>query len=257
MQLFTDVSTQAIPATCQQVGLLQCTDGSCYPLALRCNDVLDCRDGSDEANCKISLRRSEESVSLLFKGNGTQTNEYDFTPLYLRLWPYWERELQLDFMWHQQYAYPDGRVQFRAVVPNVIATWVITAVAISRLTGFGALEVAHIYEGTRQFFIKVELPPLVRLGEQIGARVDVFNFQSHRIEALIILHASSKYRFVNIDRNGVVSSYAPKLTNGQHHVLVILYPNEVRRIYLPFVPIVAGQVEVMIEGNVGGFSRSL
>ena len=159
-------------------------------------------------------------------------------------------------MWHQQYAYPDGRVQFRTVVPNVIATWVITAVAISRLTGFGALEVAHVYEGTRQFFIKVELPPLVRLGEQIGARVDVFNFQSHRIEVLVILHASSKYRFVNIDQNGVVSSYAPKLTNGQHHVLIILYPNEVRRIYIPFVPVVAGQVEVMIEGNVRRFSLS-
>jgi CD109 antigen len=152
-------------------------------------------------------------------------------------------------MWHQQFAYPDGRVQFRTTVPNVIATWVITAVAISRLTGFGVLDVPFIYEGTRQFFIKVEIPPIVRLGEQIGARVDVFNFQSHRIEALIILHASDNYRFVNLDQNGVVTSYAPRLTDGQNHVLVILYPNEVRRLYLPFVAIVAGEVEVMIEGK--------
>ena len=152
-------------------------------------------------------------------------------------------------MWHQQFAFPDGRVQFRTTVPNVIATWVITAIAVSRLTGFGVVDIPYIYEGTRQFFIKVEIPPIVRLGEQIGARVDVFNFQSHRIEALIILHASDNYRFVNLDQNGVASSYAPRLTEGQHHVLVILYPNEVRRIYLPFVPIVAGEVEVMIEGK--------
>ena len=182
-------------------------------------------------------------------GNATNTNPYDFTPLYRRLWPYWERELQLDFMWHQQFAYPDGRVQFRTTVPNVIATWVITAIAVSRLTGFGVIDVPFIYEGTRQFFIKVEIPPIVRFGEQIGARVDVFNFQSHRIEALIILHASDNYRFVNLDQNGVVSSYAPRLTDGQHHVLVILYPNEVRRLHIPFVPIVAGEVEVMIEGK--------
>ena len=152
-------------------------------------------------------------------------------------------------MWHQQFAYPDGRVQFRTTVPNVIATWVITAIAVSRLTGFGVVDVPFIYEGTRQFFMKVELPPLVRFGEQVGARVDVFNFQPHRIEALIILHASDNYRFVNIGSRGVVSSYAPKLTDGQHHVLIILYPNEVRRIHLPFVPIVVGEIEVMIEGK--------
>ena len=79
--------------------------------------------------------------------------------------------------------------------------------------------------------------------------MNVFNYQSSRIEALIILHASDNYRFINIDQNGAVSSYAPRLTNGQHHVLVILYPNEVRRLYLPFVPIVAGEIEIMIEGN--------
>lgn len=192
----------------------------------------------------------------LFLGNATLStgpSRYAFTPLYLRLWPYWERELQLDFMWHQQFSYPDGRVQFRTTVPNVIATWVITAIAVSRLTGFGVVQVPFIYEGTRQFFIKVEIPPIVRLGEQIGARVDVFNFQTYRIEALIILHASDNYRFINLDDNGVASSYAPRLTDGQHHVLVILYPNEVRRLYLPFVPIVAGEVEVMIEGRLTFF----
>jgi len=237
MQIFTNVNIQPIQIVCDQYGLLQCTDGTCYPASLKCNQVLDCRDGSDEVNCNQTLL--------------PRLDEYDFTPLYLRLWPFWERELQLDFMWHQQFAYPDGRVQFRTTVPNVIATWVITALAVSRLTGFGIIEVPFIYEGTRQFFIKVEIPPIVRLGEQIGARVDVFNFQPHRIEALIILHASTNYRTVNIDPKGIVSSYAPRLTTGEHHVLIVLYPNEVRRIYLPFVPIVAGEIEVSIEGITG------
>ena len=52
MQVFTDVRVTTIEASCQQYGLLQCADGSCYSPSLRCNNVLDCRDGSDEAKCE-------------------------------------------------------------------------------------------------------------------------------------------------------------------------------------------------------------
>jgi hypothetical protein len=58
MQIFTDVNIQAIQTACNQVGLMQCTDGSCYPPPLKCNGILDCRDGSDEANCKNNEKKS-------------------------------------------------------------------------------------------------------------------------------------------------------------------------------------------------------
>jgi hypothetical protein len=43
---------------------------------------------------------------------------------------------------------------------------------------------------------------------------------------LIILHASSDYRFVNVDELGQVLSFAPRLSQGQHHVLLIVKKKE-------------------------------
>ena len=30
-----------------------CDDGQCIPIVLRCNDVINCRDSSDEKNCNV------------------------------------------------------------------------------------------------------------------------------------------------------------------------------------------------------------
>ncbi|CAF0778777.1 unnamed protein product, partial [Didymodactylos carnosus] len=213
-------------------GQLTCNDGTCYTISEKCDGKFQCQDGVDERDC-------------------TEKSEIAFTPINKRLWPYWERFFTLTFAWATQNNYPDGRAQLTVDVPSVRATWVVSALSISHKTGLSILPYSVIFEGTRQFFITVEIPPFVRLGEQIGARVDVFNYQPYRIEALIILHASPKYRFVNIDANGLVSSFQPRTSEGHHHVLLIIDPSDTRRVYIPFVPIVDGSVEVIIEGVTG------
>ena len=64
MQIFTDVNIQAIQTACNKFGLLQCMDGSCYPPPLKCNGVLDCRDGSDETNCNQTIITTINLVSV-------------------------------------------------------------------------------------------------------------------------------------------------------------------------------------------------
>ncbi len=85
---------------------------------------------------------------------------------------------------------------------------------------------------------------------------------------MIILHASPNYRFINLDQDGQVYSFAPRISDGHHHVLLIvnktkffniikflsffqLYPSSSRRIYIPILPITAGSVSITIEGITG------
>jgi hypothetical protein len=53
------------------------------------------------------------------------------------------------------------------------------------------------------------------------------------IEALIILHASPNYRFINIDQDGQIASFAPRTSDGYHHVLLIV-KEKLQKIYLIF-----------------------
>jgi CD109 antigen len=140
---------------------------------------------------------------------------------------------QLTWLWEDAYTLPDGRVQFSIQVPRQIAHFVVSAFAVSSLSGFGTLRTPERFSSTRQFYMEVEIPLECRLGEQIGIKVDVFNFQSQRVEGLIILHPSEDYKFVNVEKDGLVSSFAPRLSGDQHHVLVIIQPGESRRLHLP------------------------
>jgi CD109 antigen len=216
------------------LGLAPCLDGvNCYDIYRQtCDGVCQCAtDCADETNC--------------------QPPEPYFRPLDERFYPKIERIYQLSWLWKDSFTLPDGRVQFRAEVSKDIANYVVSAFAVSRLSGFGILKMPARIASTRQFYIQVEVPQEARLGEQIGIKIDAFNFQSQRIEALIILHPSDCYKFVNIERDGLVSSFAPKLTGGQHQVLLIIQPGTSRRIHIPIALIVDGNVDVTIEALSG------
>jgi len=215
------------------LGLLTCFDGmNCYGIAQKCDGICNCqRDCVDESNCASS-------------------DEF-FRPLHERFYPKIERLYQLTWLWKDTFTLPDGRVQFKAEVPKLIADYAVSAFAISRLSGFGLLKVPQYVSSVRQFYIQVIQPDECRLGEQIGIQVDAFNFQPQRIEGLIILHPSDDYRFVNLEKDGLVSSFSPKLTTGEHHVLLIIQPGQSRRINLPIVALRAGSIEFTIEALSG------
>ena len=115
-----------------------------------------------------------------------------------------------------------GYYIFTANVPNIPATWMVTAFGMSSIQGFGLQQAIIEYSSVRPFFMNVEMPSRCNLGEQIGIRVSIFNYMPSEIEVLVILAKSQAYKFVHVEAKGVVSSYSPRTSFGEQHHLVLV-----------------------------------
>ena len=67
-----------------------------------------------------------------------------------------------------------------------------------------------------------EAPEEAVLGEQLGLRVFLFNYQHFEIQAELILHDSDDYRFVHVESFGVANAYAPRTSRGNHQHVVFV-----------------------------------
>lgn len=73
-----------------------------------------------------------------------------------------------------------------------------------------------------------------RRGEQVGLRLMLFNREPglHEMLVTVILHGSDDYRFVHVEKDGIVTSYGARLSGGDHHHLVwVSCSNEHRLFY--------------------------
>ncbi|KAH9631713.1 hypothetical protein HF086_014714, partial [Spodoptera exigua] len=103
------------------------------------------------------------------------------------------------------------------------------------------------YVGVLPFFIKVEGPASCRQGEQVGLRVVVFNYQPQDIEAVVVLSASPDYKFVHVEENGIVRSYNPRTSFGEHQFFVYISAGDAATVYVPVVATRLGDVHVRLH----------
>ena len=131
-------------------------------------------------------------------------------------------------------------------MPRRPAHWMITAFSMSPSMGYGMLPKAVEYTGVLPFFINVEMPTHSKQGEQIGIRVSVFNYQRRNIEATVILKGSKDYKFVHVEANGIVQSYNPRTSYGEHQFFIWILAQDAEVVYLPIVPTRLGDISVTI-----------
>ncbi|XP_073953212.1 macroglobulin complement-related isoform X2 [Choristoneura fumiferana] len=229
--VFSDVPVTQRPNPCNaSLGLGTCLEGGCYSLAKRCDGQPDCPDHTDESNCEHD-NSFELSHFRKFRFNRVQ-RQYD------NVW-----------LWRDVNIGPHGRYVFTVDVPRVPAHWTVSAFSMSPNSGLGMLAHPEHYVGVLPFFIQVEGPDSCRQGEQVGLRVLVFNYQPQAIEAVVVLAASPDYKFVHVEENGIVRSYNPRTSFGEHQFFVYIPAGDAATVYVPVVPTRLGDIHVRLHAS--------
>ncbi|XP_052865238.1 CD109 antigen [Anopheles cruzii] len=229
--VFTDGIVPLRPSACDRsLNYSECLNGRCFRNDKRCDGYMDCEDGTDEAGCHMR----NETQLLEFR-------KYRFNRIL--------RQYQNVWVWKDVNIGPHGRYIFNLEVPKTPALWSVSAFGISGTRGFGMIRRPIEYVGIQPFFINVEMPTKCHQGEQVGIRVAVFNYQTVDIEATVVLHSSPDYKFVHVEEDGIVRSYNPRTSYGEHQFYIYLNAQDSANVYLPIVPTRLGEIEVTIHAS--------
>lgn len=142
-----------------------------------------------------------------------------------------------------------GYYIFKVNVPDTPTTWMINAFAMNSESGFGLIRKPIEFPSVKRFLMNIEMPSVCIIGEQIGVRVALFNYMQMKIEVVVILNSSPDYKFVHVEENGLVSSYNPRTSFGEHQHLVFIKPSKAMIVYLPVVPQRIGVVSICVTAK--------
>uniref|UniRef100_A0A1B6EA02 Alpha-2-macroglobulin domain-containing protein n=1 Tax=Clastoptera arizonana TaxID=38151 RepID=A0A1B6EA02_9HEMI len=215
---------------CKSSGQLSCAVSGCYNSEQKCNGQLDCSDGYDERDCLIE---EESDYEYKISRMSRTTFLYDAD--------------DGDWGWREIKKNDHEGVEFEPLMaPRMADDWYFTAFSMSSTLGFSVIPAPVQFSTKRPLVMHLSGPSSCRHGEQVGLRLILLN--NDRLEALVLLQlvGSDHYKFIQVEMNGIVSSYSARLTSGDHQVLVYLAPESQQHIDFPIVPTInQGTINIM------------
>ncbi|XP_014674066.1 PREDICTED: CD109 antigen-like [Priapulus caudatus] len=142
----------------------------------------------------------------------------------------------------------DGTDESFCTYPHQVAALRRHSVSAFRVGVPCRRSVLMFYKGRRPYFLHIEAPDVINVGEQVGIRTSAFNFQTVEIEVLLILPKSPDYKFVKVGYHGTVEAHHPELSDREQQVLIWIPAKGGRKIYIPLVPQRMGAITVTMLG---------
>ncbi|XP_054721683.1 CD109 antigen-like [Uloborus diversus] len=234
---FTNLVISSMPTFCNASSNLgSCLSGQCYPAHKKCDGVRDCDDGTDEGSCfQIQLNEDKDLFEFYLYRRNRQGAFFDATAG--------------NFAWKNKIIGEDQEEYVATVAPKGPSAYALNAIAMNKKYGLHILPEFIIFDSTKPFIIIVEGPEEASIGEQIGLRVSIMNYQFIEIKAEIILAASDDYHFVQVEPLGIVSSYNPRTSGGELQHLIYVKPVSHAFVHIPIVATQIGDIEVTIIGR--------
>ena len=126
-------------------------------------------------------------------------------------------------------------------IPLTTDKWFFNVFSISKTHGIGIIDNPIAFDSIRPVHFLCEGPHSVHRGESIGIRCMIMNRSPYDIETVIILNGSPDYEFIHVEEYGLVKSYDPRTSSGDHHHLVYVRGEDEIEVHLPIKPMLKAE----------------
>lgn len=139
----------------------------------------------------------------------------------------------------------NGEFHFDKTVPDTITSWIITGFSIDPETGLGLSKPQTLYV-KQDFFIKLNLPYSIRIGEILKVDISIFNYVSERKTNMpvdVTLKSDSKFKIIDKVSK---CNYEP-IEQDESEKVISVAPNSVTTTYFYIKPLEAGKIMLSVK----------
>lgn len=141
------------------------------------------------------------------------------------------------WVWEEYHIGQSGSLSITKAAPDAITSWISSVFATNPNTGFGISEIKQKITVKKSFFLSMDLPSSIILGEEILVQITVFSYMKLPQQV-----------FLQVDRSDDPTNPIPAATMVQ--------PNSGHSTYVRVTPHRLGVLKIQVHAKAGFFSTS-